>query len=360
MAKEYKDYHYLTKAVTLPNGKRKYFRAKSKRELDKKVIQFMVDSAKNAAPVVSNEMTVEELGRLWLEKVKRPSVRPQTFAVYENRLEYHVFPYIGDMRVQDVRLIHIIDVVNSHGYNTHEANRGFLATVRALFRFAVENDIIPKSPASSRIPVVGTPTREDRPLTPEQTKALLEYTKAHNDPNVYLFTLLALVTGMRCGELCALRWDCVDFQNGEILVRRQMVLSRNEITDDLKTAAARRSIPISEEVAGLLRTVKASSSSLYVLGGNDNGHVKNSDVKKYSAIWNRSGTVPQTVHAHLLRKTFATRLIETGTDPKRVQYLLGHEALDMTLKIYALYDRESQREQTRDLLHMTFSKYVSA
>ena len=65
------------------------------------------------------------------------------------------------------------------------------------------------------------------------------------------------------------------------------------------------------------------------------------------------------IHAHLFRKTFATRLIESGTDPKRVQYLLGHETLDMTLRVYAKYDKESQIEQTRKMIGVTFDSYVA-
>lgn len=354
-----KEYKYLTKAIPLPDGRRKYIRAKTKRELDKKVLDFQIELAQGKV-VVSNDMTVQQLGDLWLEKVKRPSVRPQTYAVYEDRLTLHVYPYIGDMRVQDVKLIHIIDIVNTHGYATKEANRGFLATIRALFRFGVDNDIISKSPATSRITVTGAPTHEEKPLTPDQTKALLEFTKQNKDPNVYLFTLLALVTGMRCGELCALRWDCVDFQAGEVCVRRQMVSATGEVTESLKTKAARREIPLSEDVVALLKSVRVSSTSTYVIGGSQDGHIRSSDARRYQDVWNRAGVSSQTIHAHLFRKTFATRLIETGTDPKRVQYLLGHETLEMTLKIYALYDKESQTETTRNLISTTFSAYVSA
>jgi len=359
MKKEYKDYKYLTKAVPLPDGRRKYIRAKTKRELDKKVLQFMVEMAQEKV-VVSNDMTVEQLGMLWLEKVKRPSVREQTFDVYEDRLTIHVFPYIGDMRVQDVRLIHIIDVVNSHGYKSKEANRGLLATLRSMFSFAVENEIIKKSPADSKISVAGSGTREEKPLTPGQTKALLAYTKESRTPNLHLFTTLALVTGMRCGELAALRWDCVDLTDGEVRVRRQMVQSTGEITEALKTSAARRQIPISPDIVAMLKDAHQKSSSTYVFGGSQDGHLSARTLRTFQTEWNRAGVTNQTIHAHLFRKTFATRLIETGTDPKRVQYLLGHETLEMTLRIYALYDKETQMETTRELLDTTFKSYVSA
>lgn len=356
MSKEYK---YFTKAIPLPDGRRKYIRAKTKRELSRKVLEFQMELAQGKI-TVSNDMTVEQLGRLWLDKVKKPSVRAQTYSVYEDRLVLHVFPSIGDMRVQDIRLVHIIDIVSAHGYSTKEANRGLLATIRALFNFAVENEIIKKSPAGGTVSLPGTGPRNEKPLTPDQTRALLEFTKQNNDPNVYLFTLLALVTGMRRGELAALRWDCVDFQAGEVRVRRQLIMSTNEITDDLKTDAARRDILIPANVVAVLKRVHATSNSTYVLSGGVDGHITKNAFYKYQKVWNQAQVTNQNIHPHLFRKTFATRLIEQGTDPKRVQYLLGHETLEMTLKIYAMYDKESQRESTRALLDNTFGSYASA
>lgn len=354
-----KEYRYYTKAVPMGNGKRKYIRAKTKRELNQKVLDYQLRMAKDAANVfVAKDMTVNELTSLWLEKVKCPSVRPQTYYIYEQRVKGHVSPAIGDMKVCDVKPIHIIDLINSYGYKSRETNKGLLSTVRSIFSFAVENEIIQKSPVPARMTAPGRQTREDRPLTPDQTKRLLEYCRQDKDPNVYLFTFLALVTGMRRGELMALRWDCVDLSSGLVKVRRQLIGSTGEITDDLKTSAAKRDIPISPDTVETLRSVHASSGSTYVLCGDRNGHLSSKDVSRYERAWNRSGVSCDTIHAHQLRKTFATRLIETGTDPKRVQYLLGHTTLDMTLRIYAKYDQESQAEATRALMDSVFGSYA--
>lgn len=355
--KEYKDYKYLTKAVTLPDGKRKYIRAKTKRELDKKVLDFLISQAGDR-PVISSDMTVQQVVDLWLEKVKKPSVKPQTYEVYEDRLGCHLLPVLGDMKISDVRMVHIIDAVNNHGYKSKEANKHFMSTVRAVFRFAVENELISKSPVPDRMTVTGGKGKEDKPLTPNQTKALLDYCKKNDNPDVYLFTHLALVTGMRRGEIAALRWDCVDFTNGLILVRRNMIDSTGEIADELKTEAAKRDIPISAETEALLRKVHATSGSTYVVSGKQDGHIQNSDIDRYVRVWNNAGVAPQKIHAHLFRKTFATRLIETGTDPKRVQYLLGHTTLDMTLRVYAKYDQESQADATRAIIQNVFSHVV--
>lgn len=354
MSKEYK---YFTKAVPMPNGKRKYIRAKTKRELDRKVLDFQIQMA-NGRIDVSSDMTVEQVAELWLEKVKRPSVRPQTFEVYEDRVRCHLLPALGDMKIGDVKMVHVIDAINRHGFKSKDANKRYMSTVRAVFRFAVDNDMISKSPVPDRMTVTGAPGREDKPLTPNQTAALLDYCKADSDPSVYLFTLLALVTGMRRGEIAALRWDCVDLQNGFIYVRRQMVDSTGEVSSDLKTEAAKRDIPIPADVVALLKRAHAVTTSTYVVGGPLNGHVSSTDISRFVRIWNRAGVYPGKIHAHLFRKTFATRLIETGTDPKRVQYLLGHTTLDMTLRVYALYDRESQSGATRALIQSVFENVL--
>ncbi len=74
MSKEYK---YFTKAVPMPNGKRKYIRAKTKRELDRKVLDFQIAMAQGKI-VVSNGMTVKELAYMWLDQVKKTAVPHET------------------------------------------------------------------------------------------------------------------------------------------------------------------------------------------------------------------------------------------------------------------------------------------
>ena len=356
--KEYKDYGYLTKAITLPDGKRKFIRAKTKRELDRKVLDFQIAMAQGRI-IVSSNMTVRELAYMWLEQVKKPSVKPQTYEGYRVLVEMHIEPALGDMLLSEVRQVHIINALNTNGYATKSTNKRLLMAMRAIFRFAVENDLLLKSPCPTRYTVSGAPSVPEKPLTPNQTAALLAYCKNHKDPNLYLFTTLAVVTGMRRGEIAALRWDCVDFQNSEVLVRRQLIGNSDIVTDELKTPAARRDIPVPADVLALLKQTKAKSSSTYVVGGNTDGHISTVDIARYDRAWNRAGVSQHNIHAHLFRKTYATRLIETGTDPKRVQYLLGHTTLDMTLQVYALYDQESQRKQTKDLVNLTFGGIVA-
>ena len=352
-----KEYKYFTKAIPLPNGKRKYIRGKTERELNRKVLEFMASLGREEIDV-SSDMTVEELAELWLAQVKKPSVKPQSYRVYEDRVRCHLIPAIGSMKISDVKLIHIIHAVNNYGYGAKQSNDRLLSVIRAIFSFAVDNDLLAKSPANGRVNLTGTRVRDEKPLTPNQTKMLLEHCRKQPDQNIYLFTLLALVTGMRRGEIAALRWDCVDFDEGQILVRRQMVDATGEVTDDLKTASAKRDIPIPQDTVALLRRVRAQSNSTYVIGGPHDGHIDSKDVQRYDRIWNNAGVTPQKIHAHLFRKTFATRLIETGTDPKRVQYLLGHTTLEMTLGIYAKYDQESQQAATKKLIDSTFGSYA--
>ena len=357
--KEYKDYKYLTKAITLPDGRRKYIRAKTKRELDKKVLDFQLKMAQGKV-VVENDMTVMQLAEMWLRVVKEPALKGQSYDVYRREVDLHIVPALGEMKVSDVRPVNIYDLINNYGYKGKGSNRKLLSHTRTLFEFAVENKIISESPVPKHIAANGNPTRVEKPLTPNQTAALLDYCRTHDERGLYLFTLLALVTGMRRGEISALRWDCVDFQSSEIKVRRNLISSTGEVTENLKTEAARRDIPIPPDVLALLKQIKAESSSTYVINGDVDGHLVAKDINRFSDAWARAGVSQQTIHPHLFRKTYATRLIETGTDPKRVQYLLGHATLEMTLSVYAMYDQESQKKSTYELICTVYGTVVAS
>ena len=151
--------------------------------------------------------------------------------------------------------------------------------------------------------------------------------------------LLALCTGMRIGEVCALQWQDVDLSQKVITVRHTVervynceLKSTEKIYLSPKTINSYREIPISKQLFQCLKTVKKASISPYVVGTSKHSKEPRSYRDYFSRLLKRLG-IPQIVF-HGLRHTFATRCIESQCDYKTLSVILGHSNVATTLNLY--------------------------
>ena len=221
-----------------------------------------------------------------------------------------------------------------------------LVHLRSIFKAAEENGLVAKSPVSSMLKANGKATPEKTALTPQESQALLERVENHRAKT---FLLTALHTGMRRGEIVALKWEDIDFENKVIHVRRNAVMGRYEttISNEMKTKAAKRDLPLSECLEEWLLARKRNTHSQYVISMQNHKPLTKSSYKSMWKLIERE--LPDThVTAHILRHTYITRLFEAGLDIKEIQYLAGHSTVEMTLRVYTHYDRVSREAQTAE------------
>lgn len=344
MKAEKKSYRYFTKALTCPDGTRKYIRAKTQKELDAKVRAAMMELDRGIN--INDNTTFGELAQMWVDIVKRPLMQPQSLKTLLSRLNNHLMPALGPLRVRDIKPVHVSQAVRNMGELSHQTQSLILSDLKAIFRFGVDNQIIAAAPIPSSLKVGGRPAVERTPLTPEESALVLEAVASAHDW-METFVLLGVSTGLRAAEICGLCWDCVDFERGLILVRRQAKRRGGgnvELTSTLKTPESKRDVPAPPALLEHLREKKRSASSITVLVGRT-GKILD-PAAAGTRLRERAQSVRPGVHPHLLRHTYATRLVENGFDIKTVQYLLGHTTPHMTLKIYAHYDKCSRIADT--------------
>ena len=214
----------------------------------------------------------------------------------------------------------------------------------------MDNDLILKSPVPFSIKASGAKTEEVEALTDEQCAALLN---AVRGTRAYLFIELLLYTGLRRGEALGLMWKDINFKDAELKVCRSIVYTEDhpegEINSALKTANARRVIPIVPWLLEDLKDAKAKSNALYVFSMQDGSFLSKTSLRRMWDIIDRRTVGSETkrslvdrvldfkVHPHLLRHTCITRWIENGMDMKEAQYMAGHATADITMNIYAHY-----------------------
>lgn len=298
----------------------------------------------------------------------------ETVADQLNRV---ICPVIGQRRMGEITADDLADVMATRAHLSRGAQEKTTQVLKRLFAAAAESDVIRKNPASKLQPG-GKRAKKKDALTRAQEETLLE---AVTGCPVWLFIMLGLYTGMRREEIVGLQWDCVELGDvPSVTVRRACRWIKNnqpEISDDLKSDAAARTVPIPPQLADALRAAKAAAKlPENVLRGrtvitktDGTPWSYSSYTKAWHAVEARStGTVqrkrkdPVTgetvtveevkrlgdkirnhnavvsidfkVTPHVLRHTYITRLILGRVPLKRVQYLAGHADPKVTIKIY--------------------------
>lgn len=353
---------YLTKALRCPDGTRKYIRGKTQKDLDEKVRQAQMELGMGIN--IADNTTFSELAQTWLDLCKRPNVKDRTAQFIVSVMNIHVVPYIGHLRVRDIRPAHIANVMSHASGLAKGTQSNILSRMKEVFQFAIDNRIIAVSPVTSQFKPNGSSAAEREPLTDSQISELLEAAKSAGE-DLYTFVLLCLFAGLRRGEALGLCWDCVDLAGKTITVRRQTVRcgSHYILMDDLKTESSNRVVPIPSFLADYLRSKKRSADAVTVIGtvGTERIHGMLWRLSKLCRVDQKgnvrepvAGPLDFYVHPHLLRHTYASKLMESGADLKEVQYLLGHATPAMTLKVYTHYHQKSRQQDTARKIESAF------
>lgn len=339
-----KDYQYFTKAVQMPDGKRKYFRARTQEELDEKVLkaQILIRSGVD----ICSEETFGHFSQMWYDLYKKPYLRENSLNSIKYVLNQYILPCIGGCRLRDINPMQIQAIMAGLSGKSNSLQSKVLMNLRSIFNVAVENGLIAKSPVSVTLKPAGKATEEKETLTADECRTLLDRV---TNTRARTFLLIGLHTGMRRGEILGLQWKDVDFKKKAIHVRHNAVVKEGETTvsENMKTDAAKRNLPLSEELEAWLSERKKTSHSQYVIAMENHKPLTKS---AYRSMWKLiERELPGThITAHLLRHTYITRLFEAGLDIKETQYLAGHSSPGVTLKVYTHYERRSREAKTAE------------
>lgn len=352
-----RDGQYYRKRITRPDGKTEDVYGRTVTELTEKVIQR---KAELAAGVKPQEMYVFEYCAGFFAR-KAPHLSPDRRNLYQSQINKVICPVIGGKRLRDVTLDDLKDVLATRAHLSHRSQQDTVQIIKQIFQAASDADVIPKDP-SVKLRAGGRPKKPKQALTEAQQANLLA---AVRGLKVEPFVMLGLYTGMRRGEICGLRWSCVHLDGPApfIEVRRACRWPDKihpEVTDDLKSPAAFRDIPIPPQLVDYLRGLRSAlpvqdgrkTSGWYVYSSGDGQPVSLTTMRRrWETIRTRSTvsgrelgeripkhdvtvTLDFMPTPHVLRHTYVTRLVLSKMDLKRVQYLAGHADPQITLQIY--------------------------
>ena len=341
---------YVTRTMVMPDGTRKYYRGKTGYEAEKKLREGEAMVRAGIDPGGGEKFGA--FVQSWYDLYKKPYLRTSSLTILKYVLNDYILPRFGDEHPRDITPMMIQELMGDLADRGESLQSKVLICLRSIFKVAEENGLVEKSPVSSMLKAGGKKTEEKVALTPEQSRVLLERI---GNTRAKTFAMIALNTGMRRGEICGLMWENIDFENHVIHVCKNAVLTQyeTEISDNLKTRAGRRDIPLTKDLEEWLLQQKKMSKSQFVIAMRDNKPMTKSAFKSMFKLISRE--LPEAhVTAHILRHTYITRLFESGLDIKEIQYLAGHSSIDMTLRVYTHYDRASRQAETFSKVRSSF------
>lgn len=309
----------------------------------------------------SGDMTVDAWFEYWIENIKSGSTKHNTVRNYKERYKYNIKICMGDMLLKDVKPLHCQNVLNQMSMGDYKDSTIKLAriTMNVLFDDAVDNGLITKNPVTKSVKVASdNEETSKRAMSVDEQKRFLEMAKDSSYFNQYSFVLQ---TGLRTGELTALKWSDVDFENKVLHIRRTMDFRNNEWKiSTTKTKNGKRDVPLTQKAIEILLNLKKDNRKTNVIPMEYHDLVflsKNGKPILNSAynmilrrICEKSGIEKFSMHE--LRHTFATRCIQAGMTPKTLQGILGHANISTTMDIYVHVTEDSKSREIKSVESM--------
>lgn len=362
MLKEKSKQKYLTKAITCPDGTRKYIRAKTRAELDRKENKFRAELGMGIN--VSDNTLVAEWAQTWVDVYKRPQIDSRSVQAVLVKLNCHILPVIGAMRLRDVRPTDCAAVMAGVSGMKKSTASAVRVVMKSMFECAVENRLLAFNPVTRGVAVSGAPSKDRVPLTREQLEQVCAAAKVR-DPDLYTFVLLCGYAGLRAGEALGLSLDNVDLSIGLIHVCMQNRAEISGVTTKLKTTASDRYVPMPPILLAHMTALKRERSGFIFDISRPSLYRGMADKLMRLCTVKADGTprakphpslsyVDFYVHPHLLRHTYATMCFESGLDVKEVQYLLGHSTAQMTMEVYVHYVSNARLTETAQKIEQAF------
>ncbi len=268
----------------------------------------------------------------WLKSVKI-SCKKSSYSNYEYTVYAHLIPKFGKYKRKQINK----NMINE--FTENMLNNGFSPkTVKDILM--ILQQILKYNNININITMPKISKKEIQILTKEHQKILEQKLKNYINED-YFGIFLCLYTGLRIGELCALKWENIDLNNNVIRVEKTLIRVKNYdknmkqktvvILDEPKSVSSIRNIPIPVFIIPILKRLQ-KENEYFFLTGTTKFIEPRSYTNHYKSIMNSINLNQYNFHA--LRHTFATRCIEIGCDPKTLSEILGHSDVKITLDRY--------------------------
>lgn len=355
-------------------GKRQELYDKNLAELKRRLNTAIYDDERGNC-VVDNSITLSEWFKSWMEIHKYKVIRNNTKMYYTQVFTKHIEPTLGKKKLKDITQLNIkslLKELDQKGYQYETQNKVRIMLLDMFDKAMIDNYVL-KNPCKG-IKLVRDENKDIRVLTREEQTEFFDCCKGTFYDNLFI---VAISTGLRQGELCALTWDDIDFEKKEISVTKTLLYQKLEgdtkkefHINPPKTKTSKRTVPINKQCEIALkkqyiqRNNIMSKKAAKPLNGFENllfttklgtpicDQIMIDAIKKIVDEINLCKDELEqfeTFTPHCFRHSFATRCFEAGIPPKTVQTYLGHASLQMTMDLYTSVLSNQKHDEMKKL-----------
>lgn len=368
------------------NGKikRKVVYGKSKLEVVNKINELTNRISSDNYDIVNNS-TLGVLMKEWLLVFKKSQVTSRSFENNLRQFNLYINPKIGGMKLDEITSLTIQkllnDMLDQKLSLDYVKKTKFL--LRQFFEYSVDNKLLVVNPVDrtkvrSNERKIYDGQKEYKAIPVEAREEFIKCLE--NNDFLKPLCLTMMFAGLRTGEVLALKWQDVDFENKTISIERGLtlepkfdsngkVIERITIISDTKTACSKRTVPMPDILINALSDYAERQSEISLNKGvnlldkncfvfaNDDGTFRtySGTHKIFNRFLKKYGLEKYNIHFHGLRHTYSNMLFEADQNPKVIQALLGHKDVKTTISTYNSVDK-SYFDKATNVLNEQFKE----
>lgn len=324
------------------------------------------------------DLSIGELADLWIELYEVTGIKENTIVIRKSAIKL-IKSKIGGLRVQQIILPIYQKFLN--GLKKEDYSKSTLLNVHAVMKMmldlAIEMDLVKKNVSkSAKIPsynktVEELENAEEIPefLEKEELKKLLDHALKSGDLQGYRSLYILSYTGIRVGELCALKDTDIDEVNNEISIKKTLYVPKsikNFVLNTPKNKSSIRTVGVTRRVMQMIKEQLAYRAEfkmlhrkeyqyngpnfLFFSEGRHKGYPKRiGEVEKFMSEILKSSKLPEDLTPHSLRHTFTSLMAEAGVDIDSIQAILGHVNDETTRAVY-LHMTKARKQAATEML----------
>lgn len=336
------------------NGKIKYSSvyAKTYTEVKEKLDSIKTNTLKKSTNSIKTDF--KDACKEWLE-YKKSSIKISSYAKYNFIVEKYILPFFNNCKLYELNKNSLNELIIKNNNLAPSTQKNIATVFKAIISFVNDKYNLSLEITSCQFKKVYAENM--KVLSVFEQEKLVRYL-LNNIDLINLGILVCLFTGLRIGEICALKWSDIDLKNKTIKVSK--TIQRVQIVDDYhnskttiisqspKSNNSIREIPMTDDLISIIyKNVKNFNKNTYFLTGNKHYIEPRNLQNKFKKIL--ANAKINDINFHALRHTFATRAIENGIDVKSVSEILGHSNVSMTLQKYVHISMQQKLKEINKL-----------